>query len=129
MSRTIISEILTEFENNENLGFIYPEIFYKVFKNINFKDIYLHSYQINLLLNEIFPQYKILKNNFAFLEEVNMFWAKTNAIHQIFAKNIVERIKEKNINLNNNIQHCIKRIWIYIVKLNGYHYKKIFKHI
>lgn len=88
-NNNIISEILTEFENNENIGFIYPEIFYKVFKNINFKDIYFHSYQINLLLNEIFPKYKILKNNFGFPEEVNMFWSKTNAIHQIFEKNIV----------------------------------------
>ena len=125
----IIAEIITEFENNENLGLIYPETFYKVFKSINFNEINLYSYQINLLLNEIFPKYKILKNNFDYPEEVNMFWSKTNAIHQIFEKNIVERIKKENINLNNSIQHYIKRIWIYIVKLNGYHYKKIFKHI
>ncbi len=128
-NNNIIAEILTEFENNEKLGLIYPETFYKVFKNINFNEIDLYSYQVNLLLNEIFPKYKILKNNFDFQEEVNMFWSKTNAIHQIFEKNIVERIKKENINLNNFIQYCIKRIWIYIVKLNGYHYKKIFKHI
>jgi lipopolysaccharide biosynthesis protein len=58
-----------------------------------------------------------------------MFWAKTNAIHQIFDKNIVEKIKKKNIILDNIIQHCIERIWFYIVKLNGYYYKKVFKHI
>lgn len=124
----IISEILTEFENNEKLGFIYPETFYKAFTIKNTNNIDLYSYQINLLLNEIFPNYKILKNYYDFPEEVNMFWTKTNAIHQIFAKKIIERIKKENKNFNNNIQNCLKRIWIYIVKLNGYYHKKIFKH-
>ena len=124
----IISEILTEFEDNENLGLIFPEIFYKVYANYRKNNIDLHLHQINLLLNKIFPNVKIIKNYFDF-SEVNMFWGKINAIHQIFKNNFIRKIKNKNKKFNNIIQYCIERIWIYIVKLNGFYYKKIFKHI
>ncbi len=80
---------------------------------------------MNLLLNEIFPNAKIINDYFDF-HELNMFWAKTNAIYQIFNKNILRKIKN---NMNNTLQYCIEQIWNYIVKLNGFYYKKIFKHI
>ena len=125
----IISDIITEFENNDCLGFIIPETYYKIFpKNENY-NIGLYTKLMNSFLKEIFPNVKILIDNFDLPEWNNMFWAKTNAIHQIFDKNIVEKIKKKNKILGNIIQHCIERIWFYIVKLNGYYYKKVFKHI
>ena len=127
-NNNIISEILTEFENNKNLGLIYPETFYKVFLNYGKNEIDLHSNQLDILLNEIFKNFKIIKNKSNF-QEVNMFWAKSKAIHQIFKKNILKKIQKENNNLNNTIQNFIDRIWIYIVKLNGFYYKKIFKHI
>ena len=58
----IISEIITELENKENLGFIYPETFYKVLLTYGKNKIDLYSNQINLLLNKIFPNNKIIKN-------------------------------------------------------------------
>ena len=124
----IISEILTELENKENLGFIYPETFYKVLSTYGKNKIDLYSNQINLLLNEIFPNVKIIKN-YSDFSEVHMFWAKTSAIYQIFKKYIVEKIKKVNKNLNNTIPNFIDRIWIYTVRLNGFYYKQIFKHI
>ena len=126
-NKNIISEILTEFKNSENLGFIFPETFYKFLKIYGKMRIDQYLKRTNSLLNEIFPNVKILKNYFDF-PEGNMFWAKTNAIYQIFDKNIVLKIKEQNEDLKDIIQHCIERIWLYIVKLNGYNYKKIFKH-
>jgi lipopolysaccharide biosynthesis protein len=127
-NNNIISEILTEFENNENLGLIYPETFYKVFSKYRKNKIDLYTNQLNILLNEIFKNFKIIKNNSDF-QEVKMFWAKTKAIHQIFKKNILKKIQEEKNNLNNTIQHFTDRIWIYTVRLNGFYYKKIFKHI
>ena len=124
----IISEILTELENKENLGFIYPETFYKVLSTVGKNKIDLYSNQINLLLNEIFPNVKIIKN-YSDFSEVHMFWAKTSSIYQIFKKNIVKKIKKVNKNLNNTIPNFIDRIWIYTVRLNGFYYKQIFKHI
>lgn len=85
---------MTEFEDNENLGLIFPEIFYKVYANYTKNNIDLHLHQINLLLNKIFPNVKIIKN-FDF-SEVNMFWGKINAIHQIFKNNFIRKIKNKN---------------------------------
>ena len=58
----IISEIITELENKENLGFIYPETFYKVLLTYGKNKIDLYSNQINLLLNKIFQNNKIIKN-------------------------------------------------------------------
>ena len=127
-NNNIISEILTEFENNENLGLIYPETFYKVFSTYRKNKIDLYTNQLNILLNEIFKNFKIIKNNSDF-QEVKMFWAKTKAIHQIFKKNILKKIQKENDNLNNAIQYFTDKIWIYIVRLNGFYYKKIFKHI
>jgi len=125
--RNIISEILTEFKINESLGFIYPETFYKVLKIFGKKRNDFYSKRTNLLLNEIFPNVKIVKTYFEF-PEGNMFWAKTNAIYQIFDKYFVLKIKKENQGLDNTIQNSLERIWIYLVKLNGYYYKKIFKH-
>ena len=125
----IISEIITEFENNDFLGFIIPETYYKLFTINENNNIRLYTKLMNSLLKGIFPNVKILIDYFDLPEWNNMFWAKTNAIHQIFDKNIVEKIKKKKIILDNIIQHCIERIWFYLVKLNGYYYKKIFKHI
>ena len=124
----IISEILTELENKDYLGFIYPENFYKVLSTYEENKIVLYSNQINLLLNEIFPSIKIIKN-YSDCPEVNMFWAKTLAIHQIFKKHFLKKITKENKNLNNTIQNFIDRIWIYIVRLNGFYYNQIFKHI
>lgn len=123
----IISEILTEFENNENLGFIIPETFYKVFSINESNEIELYTKQMNALLREMFPKVRIIKNYFDLPEWNNMFWVKTKAIHQIFEKHIVEKLKKMNRNIS--IQQCVERIWFYIVKLNGYYYKKIFKYI
>ena len=57
-----------------------------------------------------------------------MFWAKVKAIYQIFDLNLEKRFPKENGQLNLTLMHGIERIWLYIVKLNGYYYKKIFKH-
>ena len=56
----------------------------------------------------------------------NMFWAKIQAIYQIFN---IKILYPKELNqTNDTIMHGIERIWLYLVKLNGYYYKTIFKH-
>ena len=56
-----------------------------------------------------------------------MFWARINAIYQIFEYNFnLYYFKEKDLT-NDSIIHGIERIWLYLVKINGYYYKKIFK--
>ena len=126
-NQKIISEILSDFENNEKLGFIFPENYYKVlfqfgiqFINRNNKSIIIH------LLKKYFHKFRIGKK----LEfpAGNMFWARVKAIYQIFnekyEKNLPIEIGQKD----GTIMHGIERIWLYLVKLNGYYYNKIFKH-
>ena len=123
----IISEILSDFENNEKLGFIFPENYYKVFFqfgiqfiNRNNKSIIIH------LLKVYFHKFRIGKK----LEfpAGNMFWARVNAIYQIFNGKYENNLPIEIGQKDGTIMHGIERIWIYLVKLNGYYYNKIFKH-
>ena len=63
------------------------------------------------------------KNNFS---SWNMFWAKLKAIYQIF--NIRLRYPDELNQTNATIMHALERIWLYLVKSNGYEYKMIFNH-
>jgi lipopolysaccharide biosynthesis protein len=129
-NKNIISEILTDFENNIKLGFIFPENYYKIVLQLKEK----------LYKNHYFHQKRIIKKYFGKLMKLNigkkiefplgnMFWAKVNSIFQIFEEEFQYIIK-KEIKLikGGNILFGIEIIWMFIVKLNGYYYKKIFKH-
>ena len=123
----IVSEIMTEFQNNEKLGFIFPEFFYKVLDLFG-KEPYDSNYKyMDYIIKKLFPKYEISKNYFDY-PEGDMFWARVKAVYQIFNLNL-KKIPKESGQLNLTLMHGIERIWLYIVKLNGYYYKKIFKHI
>ena len=120
----IISEILYDFENNEKLGFIFPETFYGIIK---------HFYRLtkgtkkwmNFLRIKLFPHYKISELfNFP---AGNMFWSKVDAIFQLFTYDFGEYFPNEGEQTNDTIMHGIERIWLYLVVYNGYYYKTIFK--
>lgn len=126
-NENIVSEILTDFEENIKLGIVFPENYYKII--FQFKD--------KLSQCHYFLQKRIIKQYFGKLSKLNigkklefpignMFWAKTNSIFQIFEKEFQYKI-EKEIKIRKNI--CgIEIIWMFFVKINGFYYKKIFKH-
>ena len=127
-NKNIVLEILTEFEINDKLGMIFPEIYYKVYiaygKNIlgaNLKDM-------ESILSRIRPYLKLSINNLDF-PMGNMFWANVKSIYQIFNLNLIEEIPDENGQIDGTLMHAIERIWIYLVKFNGFYYKKIFKHL
>ena len=116
-SKEIVSEILTDFENNKNLGFIFPEIIY-----FNTTLPYLLSKKlklfVNLVIKKISPGY-IAGNVFKY-PLGNMFWARIDAVYQIFEHKFIKILsKEKELN---------EIIWLYLVKINGYFYKTIFNN-
>ena len=131
-SKKIISEILHDFEKYEKLGFIFPEVYYDIIKNINdydSTDFPLHKPNIkymNFILNKIFPGF-IIGNKLIF-PSGDMFWSKVKAIYQIFQIKFNKKFPKELNQTNDTIMHGIERIWIYLVKLNGYYYKVIFKH-
>ena len=77
----IISEILSDFEDHDKLGFIFPETYYEILKytmHTNIKD----KKKMNYLFSKIMPGYKFSYKYFDF-PAGDMFWARTKAIYQI----------------------------------------------
>ena len=123
----IISDILNDFEKNKKLGFIFPEAFYKVLifygTHTNKKD----KYYMNYILKKINKSFKIgQKIEFPI---GNMFWAKIESIYQIFKLYLTIEFPEEKGQVDETIMHGIERIWLFLVKINGYYYKKIFKFL
>ena len=58
----------------------------------------------------------------------NMFWAKVNAIYQIFEFRLINSFPKEKNQTNETIMHAIERIWLYLAKVNGYYYKTIFRY-
>ena len=127
-SKEIISEILSNFENFKKLGFIFPETYHEVYlafgKQLNNKD----RYYMDIILKRLFPKNKFKVGTMIDFPEGNMFWAKISSIYQIFNTDFDDIIPEEKGQRDGTILHGIERIWIFIVKVNGYYYQKIFKH-
>ena len=123
-SSEVISEILSDFENNDKLGLIYPENYYEVVKDTMDTDILIKK-SMNYLIDKLFPGY-IISNKYFDFPAGDMFWARTEAVQQIFRIDIENNIpNEKG---SNPILWAIERIWLFIVKLNGFFYKKYLKY-
>ena len=122
----IVSEILSDFESLDNLGFIFPETFYKII-NLSLILTRKNKMYMNYILKTIFKNYKI--GTQLYFPAGNMFWARVKAVHQIFEYNFDKMFSRENNQVNDTIMHAIERIWLYLVKLNGFYYKTIFKSI
>ena len=127
-NQKIILEIFNEFENNVKLGFIFPENYYQAILLFGEKLNKLNKDCMKYLLNRLFNINKLRIGGKIEFPMGNMFWAKVNGIFQIFNENFQNQIPVELGQKDGTIMHGIERIWIYIVKLNGYYYKKIFKH-
>lgn len=118
-SDELISNILTNFENNEKLGFIFPDTFYEAKVHaLKLNEPLIDS--MNYLLNKLFNGYKI--GSVLDFPAGDMFWAKFKAIYQIFIIDFSQDICEEGKPLT--ILYALERIWLYIVKLNGYYYTR-----
>ena len=124
--KNIIKDILYDFERYDKLGFIFPEAYYEIIKGIkDFEDARLSLHAINnnylnFILKRIFHKNQVVGNKIVF-PLGDMFWAKSKAIYQIF--NVRLKYPEELGQTNETIMHAIERLWLYLVKLNGYYYK------
>ena len=124
-NKFIISEILSDFENNDKLGFIFPENYYMILLRYGVK--LKKTKNIKFLLKNIFSKIKIRKK--LELTVGNMFWAKIKSIFQIFELNFKKKIYQRLNYKYGDFVDEIEMICLYLVKINGYFYKKIFKYI
>jgi hypothetical protein len=123
-NKELIQEIISDFENYNKLGIIFPETFYQA---VPFTMHVRKSTKkkMDYLINKLFHGTKIGDKYFDF-PAGNMFWARNEAVYQIFQKNIIQEIINKGI--TNPILWAIERLWLFIIiKLNGFYYKKYFK--
>ena len=121
-SDKIISEILYDFEKNKKLGFIFPETFYGILKHFYILTNGTRKW-ISFLFSKLFPNYEI--GELLNFPAGNMFWAKINAIYQIFIYDFGVYFPKENDQINDTIMHGIERIWLYLVKFNKFSYKTI----
>ena len=123
-NKKIISEILYDFENDEKLGFIFPEAFVGIIKFF-YKETKENKKWMNFLVSKLFSNYKI-DGKFIY-PAGNMFWTKIQAIFQIFTFDLSEYFPDEKNQTDETIMHGIERIWLFLVKYNNYNYKMIFK--
>lgn len=128
-NREIILDILSKFENYEKLGFIFPENYYRiVLLSDRSRRFELNKRHMNYLLKKLFLKNRYKIGSLLDFPSGNMFWARVSAIYQIFDLDINDKIPNEEGQLDCTIIHGIERIWLYLTKLNGYYYKKIFKY-
>ena len=83
---------------------------------------------MNVILKMIFNNNKYQIGKILDFPEGNMFWAKISSIYQIFITDFDKLIPQEKGQKDGTLLHGIERIWLYLVKINGYYYQKIFKH-
>ena len=126
-NENIISEILSEFENKDKLGFSFPENYYKALLLFGEKLSNKNKELMKYLLNKLF-KFKLNIGSKIEFPIGNMFWARVNSIYQIFNEDFKDEIPKELGQKDGTIMHAIERIWLYLVKLNGFYYQKTFKH-
>ena len=123
----IIAEILSDFENYDKLGFAFPENYREIINSTK-RIEKLDRKCMNILLSKLFQDSKYITGyKLIDFPAGNMFWARVEAVHQIFKINIkyiIQEMLEKDSSLH--ILYAIERIWLYIVKINGFYYKKYY---
>jgi lipopolysaccharide biosynthesis protein len=119
-TKEIISDVLSDFETDNKLGFIFPENYHQIVEHTMFL-IPKTKERMNYLLKILFHRYKI-SDKYVEFPAGDMFWSRTKAIYQIFKIDLRHNVpREKG---SKYILFALERIWLFIVKINGYYYKK-----
>ena len=120
----LISEILSDFENNEKLGFIFPENFYKILQYTMYVKPNV-KVSMKYFFTKLLPEDEFPSGYFDF-PGGDMFWARTKAIYQVFKIDLRNDIPEEKD--SKDILYALERLWLFIVKKNGFYYKKYFNY-
>lgn len=124
-NKRIVSEILYDFEKNKRLGFIFPETFYGIIQLFYILTEGTKKW-LDFVGAKLFPNYQL--GELLNFPAGNMFWAKIKAIYQIFTYDFADYFESEDNQTNDTIMHGLERIWLYLVKYNGFYYKTIFNY-
>ena len=127
-NKAIISQILSDFENNNKLGIIFPEHFYVEIKYVYYLSTPNYNYMCHIL-HLLFPERKLRIKGIPEYPSGNMFWARTDAIYQIFTEKVYELSPEERGQADHTFLHGLERTWLYLANANGYSFKSILYYL
>ena len=108
-SQETVSEILSELEEDDKLGFIFPETFYEAKESALKLDEQLVN-SMNYLISKMIGEFKM--GNKLDFPAGDMFWARSKAVYQIFQINLENDIFMEGKGPQ-TILFAIERIWLY----------------
>lgn len=119
-SKNVVDEIINMFETNPKLGIVFPQ-------NIDFIRAVVDWGSNKKIAEELCSKmnlnYKLPEGDIIF-PAGNMFWARTEAINQLFTIFSSEKdFPEENGQLDGTVMHAIERLWVYVADANGFEYK------
>ena len=121
-SETLVREILYMFEREPDLGVVLPQAFEPIRGSATWMENREHA---EALMSQMgFPGHLPKKRKSIVFPAGNMFWARTDAIRQMFALDMKEEdYPEESGQVDGTVMHAIERIWCYLARANGYRYR------
>jgi rhamnosyltransferase len=121
-----IRSIINEFQRNDNLGIIIPEVpYYTIYKNLVSPDCTANQ---NKISDNLWKRLKCHKQiDFRALKNIifpagNMFWYRPAALKSFFDLQLSLDVFPETFQ-NENILHSIERVIVYIAWNEGYDYR------
>lgn len=123
-NRDYVKTLLTKFQLEDRLGIIMPEVFpvleYQAEWGGNYEGVKSLLNRLNIEVN--LPAVPVFPVG-------NMFWAKVDAVKNIFNSEIKQaEFPDEAGQVNATLAHQIERSWVYVAQDNGYDYKKVFNN-
>ena len=59
----------------------------------------------------------------------NMFWARSEAVHQLITFDLAPLCPNEPVKIDGTILHGMERAWKFMAEYNGYTYKQMFKYL
>lgn len=122
-SEKIIKEIVNIFENDENIGIIYPSNYYAVEESSR-RDPWRRNWKNCKMLAEKMG-IKLDKNKDAKFPAGSMFWFRSGALKPLFALDLKYSDFGKENRSDGTLAHAIERLFFVSVKKDGFREKKI----
>ncbi|MBQ7045347.1 MAG: glycoside hydrolase family 99-like domain-containing protein [Clostridia bacterium] len=124
-SEEYLKRLFTLFESEQSIGIMFPETFPPLENQTEWGGNLAGCMALLSKLGAKFspPQTPLFPVG-------NMFWAKTEAIRQMFSGVIdAEDFPEESGQVNATIAHCIERSWVYLAADYGFDCRKIFNNV
>lgn len=115
-SEEYTAEIIKSFDNDKRIGIIYPDNYEKIKGYVNLEDNLKLLGMLSKIIDVNFDS-----NNIGSFPAGDMFWARTNAVRQVFEKDFKWKdFPLEKGQLDMTIMHAIERSWVKLVEYNSY---------